>query len=123
MCAACLNPNYLDAIIHRFDRFLIQGPASSVPYLRKRITDLGKSFQQAVTMSIDNELSDGGEKRFDCIIQAGAMGTPKTTLPIFSLQSADFYRGMTLNAPDDLRLDDIPMYLSPARASAVLAKK
>jgi len=123
MCAACINPEYIDAIIHRFDRFLIQGQPSSVPYLRKRITELGKSFRQVAAMSLDKELGESVGERFDCIIQTGATGTPKTTLPIFSLQAADFYRGLALNAPPDLGLNAIPIYVPPARAKATLAKR
>jgi DNA-directed RNA polymerase beta subunit len=121
MCSACLNPNYLDAILERFDSFLVQGAESSVPYLRKRITDLGKSYRLASTMTIDQELSDSAAGAFDCIIQAGAVGTPKTSLPLFSLQSADFNRGMALNAPDDLGLEAIPMYVTPSMARSFLA--
>jgi acyl-CoA synthetase (AMP-forming)/AMP-acid ligase II len=121
MCSACLNPLYIEAIVRRFDRFLIQGLESSLPYLRKRITDLGKSFHQAATWSIDQYLRDGGEERFDCIIQTGAVGTPKTALPIFSLQSADHYRGLTVNAPEDMGLEEIPIYMTPAMAGEALA--
>jgi acyl-CoA synthetase (AMP-forming)/AMP-acid ligase II len=121
MCSACLNPLYIEAIVRRFDRFLIQGLDSSLPYLRKRITELGKSYHQAATWSIDLYLRDDGEERFDCIIQTGAVGTPKTTLPIFSLQSADHYRGLTVNAPEDMGLNEIPIYLTPAMAGEALA--
>ena len=86
MCSQEVIMEKINSLVHEYDRFLIIGPAASLPYIKKRITALGKTY---IHSWMNDFQKDGiSELDFDVIIQAGSWGRPASSKPIYQIISA-----------------------------------
>lgn len=80
-CCMAADKKQLDQLIARYERFCLFGPKSSLPYLRKRLEALGKSYVIADQSADLRAIED----QFDCVAQVGSTGRPNTSKPVFQI--------------------------------------
>ena len=85
-CSICVDRDKIEAVLRAYDRFCIIGFESSLPFVRRRILDLGKSFLHTNNLNLPGQgIADAD---FDCVLQTGSWGRPVTARPVFQLFDA-----------------------------------
>jgi len=85
-CSILVNREAVDWIAARHERFWICGLPSSVPYLEQVLRQMGKDY------FFWNSLSEP-PRPFDCVVQNGTWGLPRTDKPVYDIVIADRERG------------------------------
>lgn len=85
-CSHSINPDAINLILDRYERFCISGPAASLPHLEKEIVRRGKAAVRVpshapATLAALNE-------PFDCLLICGAWGDVAADIPTIALQHA-----------------------------------
>ena len=80
-CSMVADKSKIDELISRYDSFCIYGPRASLPYFRKCLEAEGKSY---VIADRSSELS-AFKGQFDCVVQTGTTGRPRTAKPVFQI--------------------------------------
>jgi hypothetical protein len=112
-CAQFVNRDPVDKILNRFDSFYIAGQQSSVPYLQKRITALGKRF--VLIPSYAPQVINGLAEPCQCLLICGAMGRFDIDLPAAALQFTE--HSWHLQMMPELDLDKVPFNTLPSQIS------
>ncbi|MCR0983684.1 AMP-binding protein [Roseomonas populi] len=96
-CSRIVDRDSVDKVLDRFDRFCIVGQECSVPYVARRLEELGKPYVRSPSYAPDAlaPLSDS----FDCILICGAQGRYAIEKPAVALMAADPTQN-TWNFPD-----------------------
>lgn len=102
-CAYSVNPIILDQVINRFNSFIIHGFPCSLHYLQKTLEAKGKRFCFVPALNANGGFDPGLEASYECILQTGSWGAPKTSLPVVSLMAAG--GSATANLPPDFKID------------------
>ena len=71
-------------MIDEYASFYIAGQSASLPYLRRRLDQLGKDY--VLIPSFAPEILDALPRRYECIIACGSYGEPPENLPFVSFQ-------------------------------------
>jgi hypothetical protein len=108
-----VKPEAIEAILQRYGSFYVAGVAASLPYVRRRLTELGKPY--SVVPSYAPRAIRASGAQHECVLICGAMGRYDLDLPAFALQHvASPWR--VRNVADDLA------YLNDAAAYRVRPK-
>lgn len=99
-CSFMASKEYLDKVIDSFDRFIICGNPSSLPYVLNRIKEKSKSWDFIPNHQMIN---DKIESSYECALVIGSMGTPPVRMPYFSVL------GMLPDAP---MLGNLPEHIA-----------
>jgi hypothetical protein len=85
-CSMYVDRAKVERIFERFDRFCLIGPRSAVPFIRRRLSELGKPY---IDTSNQNLAAQGySDQDFDCVLQVGSWGRVATARPAFQIFSA-----------------------------------
>jgi acyl-CoA synthetase (AMP-forming)/AMP-acid ligase II len=85
-CSMFVDRQKVDEVLAQYQRFCILGAESSLPYVGRRLRDLGKRFVQTGNLNLRGQgLSD---EDFDCVLQTGTWGRPETHKPVFQIFDA-----------------------------------
>lgn len=102
-CAYSVNPVILDQVINRFNSFIIHGFPCSLHYLQKTLEAKGKRFCFVPALNANGGFDSALEANYECILQTGSWGAPKTTLPVLSLMAAG--GPLIANLPPDFKIE------------------
>jgi len=94
-CAWQVNPALIDFILERYDDVLVLGRPASAPYIQRQASRLGKRLTYRPTLETDGD--------FDCVVQLGSWGHPKTDKPLFVVMADNWTSEVAHNVPDDVR--------------------
>jgi acyl-CoA synthetase (AMP-forming)/AMP-acid ligase II len=83
-CSHAIKQEPIDLLLEHFERFCIAGRPSSVPYIRKRLAELGKPLMYIPSYAPEVVAAAGDA--FDCILICGAMGQFPIAYPAVALQ-------------------------------------
>lgn len=84
-CSVRVKHEVVDEVLKRFDKLLVFGPANSVPYLRKRAAELGKTLHWRTSQVFDGLAPSDWE----CIVMVGAWGELEVDKPVIQLMTSD----------------------------------
>jgi hypothetical protein len=104
-CGALVNPASVDFVLARYDSFLVLGKPASIPYLSKQAQRLGKKL----TFRFDLQCPPDGD--YDCVLQTGSFGEPKTDKPVFQLMDAG-WSPQARNVPREV-IEACPQWVWP----------
>jgi acyl-CoA synthetase (AMP-forming)/AMP-acid ligase II len=82
-CSHAVKQAPIDMLIDQFDRICVAGQSSSVPYIRKRLEALGKTYLNIPSYAPEIVKAAGD---IDCILICGAMGDFPIEIPAVALQ-------------------------------------
>jgi non-ribosomal peptide synthetase component E (peptide arylation enzyme) len=102
-CAYSVNPIFLEQVINRFNSFIIHGLPCSLHYIQKTLEERGKRFCFAPALNANGGFDASLEQNYECILQTGSWGAPKTSLPVISLMASG--GPLTANLPPDFKID------------------
>lgn len=102
-CSYAVNPLFLDQVINRFNSFIIHGFPCSLHYLQRKLEEQGKKFCFVPALNASGGFDPALEANYECILQTGSWGTPKTSLPVLSLMAAG--GPLFANLPPDFKID------------------
>jgi acyl-CoA synthetase (AMP-forming)/AMP-acid ligase II len=85
-CAVLARRSSVDAVLDHFNSFYICGTHASLPYVRHRLDELGKPY--VVLPSISAETIAALPEKYECLIGAGAFGSPPRTMASAMFQTA-----------------------------------
>jgi acyl-CoA synthetase (AMP-forming)/AMP-acid ligase II len=112
-CSHMVKPEAIEAILQRFSSFYIAGVGGSLPYVRRRLEELGKPY--TVIPGYAHQALRASRAQHECVLICGAMGRYDLDLPAFALQH--------VAAPWRARnVDGELAYLNDAAAYRVRAK-
>jgi hypothetical protein len=94
-CSFLVNQDAVDYIAERYGSFCIIGMPNSIPYLETKLKSLNKEYFYWCTLTPP-------ERSFDCVLQTGSWGMPRTDKPIFDLLHAEPGRGRPINVPQEI---------------------
>jgi acyl-CoA synthetase (AMP-forming)/AMP-acid ligase II len=100
-CAHFVAQPLADKVISRFDRFCIAGQRSSVPYVRKELERLSKSYVYATSYA--PEILSKVTQDYECVIICGPQGEYEIEGPAVALMRAS--RGWMVQGIDDPDMD------------------
>ena len=113
-CSHLVDRAAVDTVLDSFDRFCIAGQQSSVPYVRHRLAEIGKSF--FIVPSYAPAVIEALKLPFDCLLICGAMGNYPVTGPCVDIMSSGLPGGPVRNAPDG-KLNNLQININSNRAS------
>jgi non-ribosomal peptide synthetase component E (peptide arylation enzyme) len=102
-CAYSVNPIFLEQVVNRFNSFIIHGLPCSLHYIQKTLEERGKRFCFAPALNANGGFDANLEQNYECILQTGSWGAPKTSLPVISLMASG--GPLTANLPPDFKID------------------
>jgi acyl-CoA synthetase (AMP-forming)/AMP-acid ligase II len=102
-CSYCVNPILLDRVINRFNSFIIHGLPCSLHYLQKKLEETGKKFCFVPALNSNGGFDPALEANYECILQTGSWGLPKTSLPVIALMAAG--GPLIANLPPDFKIE------------------
>ena len=85
-CSIFADSDKIEDVLREHRRFCLVGPESSVPFVRKRLHQLGKKFVESTSLNLGGQ--GYSDDDFDCILQVGSWGKIDTTKPVFQIFSA-----------------------------------
>jgi acyl-CoA synthetase (AMP-forming)/AMP-acid ligase II len=83
-CSAMANRKTVDKVVDAFDSFYVGGQPSSLPYLRRKLDEVGKPY--VLVPSLTAEFLDQLPQKCACLIACGSWGAPPEDLPVVSFQ-------------------------------------
>ena len=83
-CSHAVKQAPVDLLLEHFDRICVAGRPSSVPYIRKRLAELGKPYINIPSYA--PEIVSAVSEPFDCMLICGAMGDFEIAGPAVALQ-------------------------------------
>ena len=85
-CSRYVDQSAVDKVLAKYERFCLVGQEASVPYVAKRLSELGKSFTRVPSYA--PEMLATVEGQYDCLIICGAQGRYPITAPAVALMTA-----------------------------------
>lgn len=102
-CSYSVSPIILDQVINRFNSFIIHGFPCSLHYLQMKLEEKGKRFCFVPALNSNGGFDPAVEMNYECILQTGSWGAPKTTLPVLSLMASG--GPLVANLPPDFKIE------------------